>query len=332
MKKTINASGANIKNDVLMQKQKDFLQEFLNGLDGLDSASARGVVKQPQLIKPYLSLRKGCGLPCFYLLHIILLTLDLTFDKAMVDKGRSEILNEMSDEDIAVLKECIVIAKSKNKYDVAEATKLVENKKRAKDPFMLVSAKITLAVAELWDDAVRALNAWDNATMNFVRVIKPKEIVAPIAQTSETVVVPVKRGPGRPKKITSSDAAAKVLLQPGTKIASLVDIASFENYLVILEVLCGEAKQKVEAAEAEYNNIEKALRKEKDSSKRGKLISDLTKSNNVLMKAQANFDGCSDDYKKAKSLLDERQNKLAALMETDAKIVELLKNINSKVK
>lgn len=110
-------------------------------------------------------------LKCFYALHAILL--------ALVSEERNDILNEMSDTNIDILKKCIVIAQKR----IRPNTKIVENKRDMRSAEiamgiaqnsmvyngMIKTAQIALNVNAFWDEAVTELQKWSDAVNNYQR-------------------------------------------------------------------------------------------------------------------------------------------------------------------
>lgn len=113
-----------------------------------------------------------------YILHILLWGLRDYGFKAII-------LQDMSDENIALLKETVAIIKNYEKPDQNLAEQLSNEYKNKKTALSLgeryantigrFSAQIALKVAENWDEVVAELNLWENMLGEFKRDYKKKQ-------------------------------------------------------------------------------------------------------------------------------------------------------------
>ena len=164
----------------------DILNKMFDALLHFDKEMARELIVQPKCIKRLITQNME-GLVCFYSLHAIVL--------ALIDDNCSDILNQMTDDDIATLKECITIAMGRERLapeiiesHILKRKKEMENLKQYEkwvSSCMLQSLTISKEVntEALWNDSKKQLAIWHDAIENFVRT-QPQ--IPEATKTSET--------------------------------------------------------------------------------------------------------------------------------------------------
>lgn len=171
-------------------KDTDTINAMFNALLKLDSQTALNLIKKPNLI---IGLIDGThNFKCLYALHAIVITL--------ISSNCADILNDMSDENIATLKKCISIAKKYDQQDVKTLNdQIAQRKKKTKGlsaeeqlenrhmiQALCIAAKVNDGL--FWADSIKELNKWSTAIDNFVRTPRPQkkpEIQTPKQKSSE---------------------------------------------------------------------------------------------------------------------------------------------------
>ena len=186
------------RKEMIDKNDAEQIDNILSALSKFDATKAREFVKAPGVLTPLITVKgKNCthNLTCLYAWHAVLLTL--------FDKDHTEILNEMSDTDIALLKQGLdTVAtyqcpdlKSLNKNIAIRANQLKTGKKeidvntyrnmsaeeRAENKYMLKAMKINKEVATCWSDASAELKKWQTSIDNFKR--EPKVVEQVIIDT-----------------------------------------------------------------------------------------------------------------------------------------------------
>ena len=191
----------------------DKIIKTLNALLKFDAVKARELIKTPSALRALIN--KETGLTCIYAMHAIVFTL--------FDENCANVLNEMTDEDIATLKQCISDAKKLHRpnIDSVKAHKstrsemqknhtIVINPKTNETRKMtsheiwvndqeLKSLSVYGKVYDWWDDSIVQLDKWSDAIDNFVRTA-PENTPAPAVAAD---VAPV-------KKLLSTDELMKL--------------------------------------------------------------------------------------------------------------------------
>lgn len=184
--------------------QNDALEitEILTALQTFDVEKAQELVKKPNALKALI--QKENGLVCLYAVHAVML--------ALIGTDCTSILNDMTDEDIVVLKECIStvntlpcptkssIDSQTNQRIVMKKTgltipldtngqgrKLSQNELWVNDQ-MLKLLRIYTSVHDLWQDSVSELNKWSNAIATFQRVPANQNIIQKYSPAQITTV------------------------------------------------------------------------------------------------------------------------------------------------
>ena len=157
------------------QDAKDFekIVETLSILSDFDATRARNFIIHPELILGLID-KSACYIKCPYAMHAILL--------ALVGENSTDILNDMSDNTIATLKQCIIIAKKMPRLNIrkikaaikANQVKIHDNKTPPAECTECKRVIKTLMVSEhinglLYEDAVSELQKWSDAIDNFQR-------------------------------------------------------------------------------------------------------------------------------------------------------------------
>ena len=180
----------------------DNITATLRALLNFDTAKAREIIKNPRGIKSLMDTQHG--LVCLHAMHAVAL--------ALVSEDCDTILNEMSDADIAVLRECISIAKKIHRGDpnnikTFEAKRLESRESGLKtlsdgqtcemtqhekweNEVMLKSLEICKKVSDeaFWQDSITQLDKWGNKIDNFKRekvLLKPQDTLLKITQVAE---------------------------------------------------------------------------------------------------------------------------------------------------
>ena len=175
----------------------DNMTATLRALLNLDTTKAREIIKNPRGIKSLMETERG--LVCLYVMHAIVL--------ALISEDCDTILNEMSDDNIAILRTCVSIAKKTPRGDPiaikdTEAkrleskksglTKLSDGKTREmtqhekwENEFMLKSLEICKKVSDeaFWQDSITQLDKWADKIDTFKR----KEVLLETQDTLLTI-------------------------------------------------------------------------------------------------------------------------------------------------
>ena len=194
----------------LYKKDADNISTTLNVLSKLDVSGARKLVTNPADIRSLI--QRENGFVCLYAMHAIAAVL--------VNENCPDILNEMTDEDIAILQKCVSIAKqlphphtkfiSQSEKERLERKhsgriKLSDDTTRAMTQFEVLENDVmlnSLAIykkvenEQCWQDALNGLQILTDAIATFKRQSKNQESTGleeiwTIQQLAEKLDVPV---------------------------------------------------------------------------------------------------------------------------------------------
>ena len=171
------------------KKDAEKIRETLDALLNFDSIKAREIIKNPRDIASLMQLNRG--LVCIYVMHAVAI--------ALVSENCSEVLNEMSDDDIATLRKCISGAKQLKRPNAALTESAIQERQERREsgkiklskngetrnmtPYeywenevMLKSMAIYQKVnaGTFWQDAIDQLQRWTDAIETFERADKMK--------------------------------------------------------------------------------------------------------------------------------------------------------------
>ena len=191
--------GSTLLQEVIDKHDADKINDTVNALIGCDAAKAREIIKKPLTLMPLVTNRRN-NTSCLYAMHALMVPL--------MSENCSDILNEMSNADIAILKSCISAAqkyiapdengvkseiarrseeqetgKVKTGKDTTRPLKIEERKTNAR---MLKSLTVTQQVADstLWPTCVAELHKWYKAIDEFKRDETKKPVQQPAHNTS----------------------------------------------------------------------------------------------------------------------------------------------------
>lgn len=165
-------------------KDAQTITDMFNALLSLDVASAQEIIKKPHAIKGLIDGTHNFR--CVFAMHAIVI--------ALISCDCLDILNDMTDAEIATLKECISIAKQFQHQDTALLDSSIAQrraelntlapKQRTESQHMILALTIASKVNNpaLWDECIKELNKWSDAIDGFVR--QPQQNSAP-TQTPE---------------------------------------------------------------------------------------------------------------------------------------------------
>ena len=155
------------------QKDTDTIKNIFDATSNCKAAKAREILAEPENLKGLLGCNKENNAPCFYALHALFIVL------ALRDTDRKVFLNNMTDENIAILRELILIAKQRPLPDKESLNKVLTTRSTKKltpttqeyisNQSMILSARLTMDVADWWEDATKELDKWLNDINNFKR-------------------------------------------------------------------------------------------------------------------------------------------------------------------
>ena len=202
----------------------DKITQTLSALLEFNATKARELIKNPCDLRTLIN--KETGLTCIYAMHAIAF--------ALVGENCAEILNEMTDAGIAILKQCISDAKKikrpnidsvemyrSARLEMQKTHKNIINTETGETREMtsheiwvndqeLKSLFVYTKVYDWWDDAVVQLDIWSNAIDNFVRTVPEKIEQQP--QQMAPAPAPVATESAAPaKKLLSTDELMKLL-------------------------------------------------------------------------------------------------------------------------
>ena len=163
-------------NEQSTQNDDVIIKETFDALTKLDASKVRHIIKQPKNFEALLYCDRN-HIPCFYLLHAIA----LVFSLAGVNP--ESVLNDMSDENITILRELMLVAKQRACPDKKVIEQELATRKTQKTSLksrehfvnntMITSLSLVLNVVDLWDDASKALNTWLDVINSFERKGEP---------------------------------------------------------------------------------------------------------------------------------------------------------------
>lgn len=174
-------------NNIINLEDSSTVYAICEALLKLDTSKAVELIKKPAIVEGLINHTNH--IPCLFAMHAIAL--------ALIGQDYSDILNNMTDKDIATLKKCIVMAKQIPQQDSDLLNKHIEMRKNkeatlpttiySENRTMIMSLKIASKICEnaFWNDCVDELNKWTVAIDGFVR--KPKETIKPAVE----IVAPV---------------------------------------------------------------------------------------------------------------------------------------------
>lgn len=142
--------------------------------NSMDKELATELIQEPQKIKPLLGEGTKNHLRCTIAMHALAISL---FEAKCHD-----VLNDMTNEDIEALSECISIAKKENAQDSTKLREYLKQRwqntknsyKDQENEAMIFSLNLQAELIENndWDSAVKELDKWSDAIQNFVRTPK----------------------------------------------------------------------------------------------------------------------------------------------------------------
>lgn len=147
------------------------LAETLAALSNFDASKARKFIMSPKTIMDFITGQHNIACP--YLLHAILM--------ALANENHYQILNEMSDSDIEILKQCVdFVTKRKFSIDPTIINAQIETRKNKQltlsvnqlldNELVITSLMISRKVISSWSDADRVLKQWADAIETFTKV------------------------------------------------------------------------------------------------------------------------------------------------------------------
>ena len=155
------------------QKDTDAIKNIFDATSNCKVAKAREILAEPKNLKSLLGCDKENNFPCFYALHALFIVL------ALRDTDRKVFLNNMTDENIAILRELILIAQKRPFPDEIALNKMLTTRSAQKltpntqeyvsNQSMILSARVTLDVVKWWEEATKELDKWLNDINNFKR-------------------------------------------------------------------------------------------------------------------------------------------------------------------
>ncbi len=155
------------------QKDTAIIKEIFDATSNCKATKACKILAEPENLRRLLVCNKENNVACFYSLHALFIVL------ALRDVNRKAFLNTMTDENINVLRELILVAKQRplpNKESLntilktRTARKLVPaTQEYISNQNMILSARLTTDVADWWEDATKQLEIWLNDIDNFKR-------------------------------------------------------------------------------------------------------------------------------------------------------------------
>ncbi len=166
---TISKKEKQLENEQILISQIKFAYNYMN------EEIATELIQEPQKIKPLLGEGENNHLRCTIAMHALAISLFNT--------ERHDVLNDMTNEDIEALSECISIAKKENAQDITKLREAIKQRRQNTEnsykdeetnKAMISSLKLQAELIENedWDSAVKELDKWSDAIQNFVRTPK----------------------------------------------------------------------------------------------------------------------------------------------------------------
>lgn len=159
-----------------------------------DIEGARKLIQNPYIIYNLIQnnpINNAHELKCFYAMHALLLML--------IDDECTDILNQMSEDSINMLKQCLTIAKKHPHPNIKDIEKVLKERSAAKyvknaydrwiNENMIKSLNVSKNVHYLWDKANTELQKW----FDIVAVFKRADIekVSETTETTDTAQKPI---------------------------------------------------------------------------------------------------------------------------------------------
>ena len=174
----IRRQDAKIRQTAKNKTDTAIINKTLDALTKLDAKTAYELITNPSTIKGLMDLNAKHNLKCLYALHAIVLML---IDDDM-SKKFNEILNQMTDSNIGVLKQCVSIALNFPRLNIETIDKKIQERKQdaskqmiperaAENNAMLKSLEVSRGVNDekTWQDCHAYLQQLSDAIEHFVR-------------------------------------------------------------------------------------------------------------------------------------------------------------------
>ena len=161
----------------------DIITSTLDALLQLDQEIARKLIMNPSTIKGLMDKGAKHNLKCVYALHAIV--------AALVGSDMSEILNQMTDSNISILKDCVSIAKGSKQMSIEtidkhiqqrrnDAKKHLDQQRAMENSCMIKSLQIYREVnADLWDASCESLQQLSDTLDHFERAPQKTLAIVP---------------------------------------------------------------------------------------------------------------------------------------------------------
>lgn len=168
LKKSIKKKEEQLENEQILISWIKF------AYNSMDEELATYLIQKPQKIKPLLGEGENNHLRCTIAMHALAISLFST--------ECHDVLNDMTNEDIEALSECISIAKEEDAQDSTKLREAIKQRRQntensykdQENKAMISSLNLQLELIENndWDSAVKELDKWSDAIQNFVRTHK----------------------------------------------------------------------------------------------------------------------------------------------------------------
>lgn len=153
------------------QTDADIIEKTLDALENVKASAASEILSKPEDLKRLLT--NGEPIAGFYILHALFIIL------AFREINQKEFLNSMSDKNIGVLRELIMVAKTRIRPIPKTLNELIQKRKEKQlspntreyitNKAMIASARLSISVEKYWEDATQELEVWLNEIDNFKR-------------------------------------------------------------------------------------------------------------------------------------------------------------------
>lgn len=161
-----------------IKNKTSIIDNIKNAYDSMDIHKAIELIQKPQQIEPLLNLdpkqeeKKKIKVRCSIAMHAIVIPL---FNTSCQD-----VLNQMTDKEIAELKKCISIAKKHQNPNLASINRVLEERRSPEQPnytdtetneIMTTSLELQSKIIHNndWNSATKELDRWSDAIDTFVR-------------------------------------------------------------------------------------------------------------------------------------------------------------------
>lgn len=149
------------------------VDKTLDAFKNVKASVAREILSNPKNLKRLLVHDSKNPVVCFYVLHALFMVL------AFRETNHEEFLNTISDENIAILRELILVAQTRIRPNSETLKKMIEQRKGKRfvpesreaieNKAMIASSCLGSEVAKYWEDATTELNDWLDSIDNFKR-------------------------------------------------------------------------------------------------------------------------------------------------------------------